>query len=618
MKLEECLKETTADKEARKKMSKTNAKAFNTFGQKLRKHNKDWNNEIQLYLSNQASTAEEPEQALSDDESDADEPAQWKSVNRKQKKAAAPVAEKPGVVVWTDKLIDEKLEEINKQRGRKKATAKQLVGNLKTLLTNAKSPQKKVNIYMQIISCLFDITGSNMNKIMKPKLWTEVRTNIKELLDLLEADHSLTLKETDAEADGQNSYEDQVQAENLILGNMTAFIEQLDAEFNKALQNIDPHTHEYVERLRSESSFLELAAQVQDYYHKNNKVAQATRIAMKRIEHIYYKHDSLSEKMEEAHQERQDQLKRSTEAKEKVEEANTASADKKTMDMEQLCKLVYTHGDERLKTKAMLCHVYHHALHDRHSQARDLLLMSHIQDNVQHMDARTQVLYNRATVQLGLCAFRKGYISDAHSCLADICSGGKTREYLAQGISSQKYQEKNPEQERLEKLRQVPYHMHINLELLEAAHLTSAMLLEVPHMASHRFDSRPRPISRALRRLLEIFDKQIFTGPPETTRDVCVNATKALAKGNWKRCEELLLNLSAWNLIGNSDQVKAMLRRKIQEEGLRTYIFTYAPYYDAMSLDELSNMFELPRNTGTSPPFNKAKSQRKERKETAS
>jgi len=96
---------------------------------------------------------------------------------------------------------------------------------------------------------------------------------------------------------------------------------------------------------------------------------------------------------------------------------------------------------------------------------------------------------------------------------------------------------------------------------------------------------------------MDYFDRQVFAGPPENTRDVIIAASKSLAKGEWKRCEELLLALPIWSLVHNSDQVKAMLRRKIQEEGLRTYLFTYSSYYDSMSLEQLSQMFELPKNS---------------------
>lgn len=111
------------------------------------------------------------------------------------------------------------------------------------------------------------------------------------------------------------------------------------------------------------------------------------------------------------------------------------------------------------------------------------MLMSHLQDAISHADPLTQILYNRAMVQLGLCGFRHAEIKEAHNALLDIQLAGKSKELLAQGLlpqvrplidffclvlfmnvfNFQRNNERSPEQEKIEKQRQVPFHMHINL-----------------------------------------------------------------------------------------------------------------------------------------------------------
>ena len=58
----------------------------------------------------------------------------------------------------------------------------------------------------------------------------------------------------------------------------------------------------------------------------------------------------------------------------------------------------------------------------------------------------------------------------------------------------------------------MPFHKHINLEMLECVYLVSAMLLEIPYMAAHEFDARRRMISKSYYQQVSNFqsDKNIL------------------------------------------------------------------------------------------------------------
>lgn len=243
----------------------------------------------------------------------------------------------------------------------------------------------------------------------------------------------------------------------------------------------------------------------------------------------------------------------------------------------------------------MLCEIYFLALHDHYYKARDMMLMSHLQETISNFDVSTQILFNRTLVQVGLCAFRAGLVYEAQTSLQEICGSNRQKELLAQGLQMQRFTQISPEQERLERQRQLPFHMHINLELLECVYLTCSMLLEIPLLAQvgSSPDIRKRVISKTYRRLLEYHERQIFTGPPENTRDHVMQASKALASGEWKKAADFINSIKIWELMAGQEKIKAMLSAQIQEEGLRTYLFTYAPFYDTLSIGQLAEMFEL-------------------------
>eukprot|EP00873_Tetraselmis_striata_P013074 jgi/Tetstr1/433338/TSEL_022624.t1 len=625
--LEDFLYKTLANKEAKKKMSTTNAKALVTMKQRLKKHNMDYQEGMDAWRANPESSGAEESEAEEDSDSGPDsdpealgkDPEDGEPKGKKEKKKDKILTMKPEDITYV--MVRNKLQEININRGKRGTDRREQVEMLTYLATISKGPSQKLEVLMQIVGALFDINPS-MSTTMAVPLWKRCVKTILEVLEVLKAHPYISI---DDKADAVE-YEDEPPADTpggvKVWGNLVAFVERLDDEMFKVLQVTDPHTNEYLERLKEEPIFLALASLMTDYVTRIGDTQAVARLTLRRMEHLYYKtapvYAALRKmvllQQQSAGEEKVEEAPIEDEGKDLGEEepepeggkavkweditlvmpADFAMEEDPAAVMKSLFNTILQHGDERTKARGLLCKVFYTAIHGDFYTARDLLLMSHLQDAVQHMDISTQILYNRTMAQLGLCAFRLGLISDAHACLSELYGCGRIKELLAQGVNLGRYQEKTPEQEKLERRRQMPFHMHINLEMIESCALICAMLVEVPNLAAGGTLDRRKVLSKSFQRLLDTYDRQTFTGPPENVREHIMAATRALRTGNWAGCYGYVEGLACWGLMDGSAEVKDLLRERVKEEALRTYLFTYSAQYASLCMDQLCATFDLP------------------------
>jgi len=486
-------------------------------------------------------------------------------------------------------VVLKKLSEILAARGKKGTDRREQVEMLHELSNISEANNLGVGITVKmkyaIIAAIFDY-NPKICDAMKAEHWDKLVQCIAELLTILNSRNDIVMGEHILEDfERLDSKEVEENADETLRfyhigGSMLTVVERMDEEFVKILKECDAHSNEYVERLKDETRVTANIDSLQVYIERQNVPSELCRLYMRKIDHLYYKFDPNTIKVQ---------------AESKGEKETSLQV------MDRLCRYIYVNDSDRLKPRAMLCHIYHYALHDDWYKARDLMLMSKLQETVHLLDPSTQILYNRTMVQLGLCAFRHGHTKEAHHALLDIQSSGRAKELLAQGLLLQRQHERTSEQEKIEKQRQMPFHMHINLELLECVYLVSAMLIEIPYMAAHEADARRRMISKSFHHQLKVSERQAVTGPPESMREHVVAASKAMRNGLWNQAHNYIINekmnAKVWDLFYQADRVRSMLVRKVQEESLRTYLFTHSSVYDSLSMAILSKMFDLEQST---------------------
>ncbi|KAI1465119.1 eukaryotic translation initiation factor 3 subunit C [Daldinia caldariorum] len=596
--LEDAMNETISkQKVTPKKMNATSARGLNAVKQKIKKLKQDYQTQVDSYR-------EDPLDFLaSDEEEEAPAPKPKKAKAdvyadevEEDQEGFATVGKGGKTLQFTPESIFKHLRAILESRGKKNTDRVEQIKIMEKLLEVAATPYQQIKVLLTLVSARFDL-GSGGTASMPLEHWKAAEKEISTLFQVLESNREYIVIENAEEWDDDEKPPTLQPGEKYIKipGSIVSYVERLDDELTRSLQSIDPHTSEYIERLTDEGSLYNVIFRGLLYYETLAKDTSLqtpqdslNRIVMRRLEHVYFKPAQVVKILEE-------NAWKSVPADVESTITPRGSISDATNLLNVLCNYLFVNSEGIIRARAMLCQIYFLALHDEYYKARDMMLMSHLQETIGSFDVQTQILYNRTLVQVGLCAFRKGLVYEAQNTLQEICGSGRQKELLAQGVMIQRYAQVSPEQERLEKQRQLPFHMHINLELLECVYLTCSMLLEIPLLAQTGSspDIKKRVISKTYRRMLEYHERQIFTGPPENTRDHVMQASRALAAGEWKKATNFIHSIKIWDLMPNTDEIKTMLSKQIQEEGLRTYLFTYAPYYDTLAISTLSSMFEL-------------------------
>jgi len=598
--------ETKLADKSTKKLSPSMSKAQNTLKQRVKRANREYSERL-------ASYQKDPEHYVA-------------GVPLISEMAPPKRAEPARTTLTTGAAVDEQelseatvfrtLLSVAESRGRKNTDRHEQVALLTRQLEFARTPYQQISVLLMLIPLRFDLYGHQVQHAgayagadFGP--WEQTMRDLVRLFEIVEANPEYAVYENSSEPEDLETGPQPTKGGlRLIPGSLVSLVELLDDDYARILATYDPHTTEYIERLRGETVLGGLILRAQAYQERTLETVGVKltesemycRLLARRIDHIYYKPAVVVAATEAAAWQRVPAQLNT------VVGPRSPSVDSVAL-IRDLCHILYEQPNASLRARAMLSLIYQYALNDDYYQARDLMLMSHLQSQIHAAEPSTQVLFNRALVQVGLCAFRTGLIGDALQSLQELCSSSRIKELLGQGQARQQ-DAGQPGAAATTTPELLPYHMHINLELVECVYLTASMLTEVPYLAnvsamrSAQLDLKRRSQNRPFRRMLEQHDRQVFNGPSETTRDFVIQAAKSLQTGDWRGAFALLSQIKVWGLLSlvtdSRSKVMAMLEHKLKIEGMRTYLLAYgAQAYYSVALDELTTEFELSEREAT-------------------
>lgn len=283
-----------------KKMNATQARALNAVKQKIKKTNKDYQTQIDAYRNDKNDFME------SSDEEVVPAPKPKKVVKIADVQADEEEGDDEGfatvgkggrALTYTPESIFKHLRGILESRGKKNTDRLEQIQVMEKLNEIANTPYQQIRVLLALVSARFDL-GSGASTAMPLEHWKAAEKELSTLITVLENNTEYVVVEHAEEWEDDEKPPTLQPGEKYIKvsGSVVSYVERLDDELQRSLQNIDPHTSEYIERLQDEGALYNTIFRGLLYYEYLRKdesldIPQDSlnRIVMRRLEHVYFK-----------------------------------------------------------------------------------------------------------------------------------------------------------------------------------------------------------------------------------------------------------------------------------------------------------------------------------------
>lgn len=294
------MNETIAkQKVSTKKMNATNARGLNAVKQRIKKNNKDYQKEIDLYREDEdAFMVEEVKEAAPAPKSKAPKPVAGdvQIPGEEDNDGFATIGKGGKALLFTPESILKHLRTIMESRGKKNTDRGEQIKIMEKLYQVAVTPYQRIRVLLTIISTRFDLS-TGAQTYMSQEQWKSAEQELARLIQVLEENPEFVVVETAEEWEDDDKAPVVAAGEKMkIPGSVVSYVERLDDELTRSLQHVDPHTAEYMERLSDGSALYNNIVRALLYTEslrkdKNLDISQETvnRVVMRRLEHVYFK-----------------------------------------------------------------------------------------------------------------------------------------------------------------------------------------------------------------------------------------------------------------------------------------------------------------------------------------